>query len=125
MAPIDRKFIHNLLETHGSKCFEDSGITHTHVAFILQNGKPIASATNRTGSRSNGCGYANYTIHAERAVIKKLGDKDRLAGAILIVVRLKRVEGGFKLYYSEPCSDCKLQLQKHMAEDGLKRVYYS
>jgi hypothetical protein len=43
----------------------------------------------------------------------------------MVVVRLKWVDGILKFYYSEPCESCKIQLRKHMVEDGLKRVYYS
>ena len=123
MPPITREFIHTLLESLSLK--DDSSICHTHAAVILRNNKVLANATNKVGSRSNGCGHSKYTIHAERNVIKKLGNKDLLAGAVLVVVRLKRVDGTLKFYYSEPCESCKTHLRKHMAEDGLKRVYYS
>ena len=123
MPPITREFIHTLLESLPLK--DDAGIGHTHAAVILRSGKVLANATNQAGSRSKGCGHSKYTIHAERNAIKKLGNKELLNGAILVVVRLKRVDGSLKFYYSEPCDSCKIQLRKHMAEDGLKRVYYS
>ena len=123
MPPITRQYIHELLESSFKD--NDSSINHIHAAIIIRNGKILANATNRVGNRSNGCGHSKYTIHAERNVIKKLGNKELLQGAIMVVVRLKWVDGILKFYYSEPCESCKIQLRKHMVEDGLKRVYYS
>ena len=48
--------------------------TSHHMVVIVKRGKVIASAQNRVGNRSKGSGYSDYTIHAERAVVKKLGD---------------------------------------------------
>ena len=122
MPRISKKLIQSILETvHIQKT---SHITHHHIAIILSaRGKVLAISDNRAGSRSQGCGHSDYTIHAERAVIKKLGDKTLLKGATLIVIRQNSAKTAF--IKSDPCHDCKLQLLKHMIEDGLKWVYHS
>jgi cytidine deaminase len=94
-----------------------------HIAIIVKRGKIIASATNSIGSRSRGCGYAEKTIHAERAAIKKLGNFRELDGACMVVIRI--MKGTKELGYSEPCHGCKQHLEKCMKEYGLRRVYYS
>jgi hypothetical protein len=94
-----------------------------HIAFLISRGrKLIATATNAVGSRSRGCGYSERTIHAERAVIKKVGDINRLRGAILVVIRL-RTDG--TISNSKPCHSCSVHLEKCMREHGLRCVYHS
>ena len=96
--------------------------TELHVAFVLKRNKLLAFATNRVGSRSRGCGYSNRTIHAERAVLKKVDRRD-LRGAELVVVRL--TDSRRDITGSEPCHSCKCHLRKCIEEDGLRAVYYS
>ena len=96
--------------------------TFIHVAIIYRRGKILAIASNAIGSRSRGCGYSDRTIHAERAVLKKLGDMTKLRGAEMVVVRLGKVT---TFVNSEPCHACKTHLTKCMREYGLRRVYYS
>ena len=96
--------------------------TSLHHATIVKRNKVLAAAYNAIGSRSKGCGYSDQTIHAERAVVKRLGDISQLRGATLIVVRLNK-HG--ELRNSEPCYDCKLFLEKCMREYGLRKVIYS
>ena len=95
---------------------------HNHHATIVKRNKILASATNRVGSRKLGCGYSTYTIHAERAVVKSLGDLSRLRGATLLVVRYNK-QG--EMRNSKPCHDCTLFLEKCMREYGLRKVIYS
>lgn len=95
--------------------------TYLHIAAIVKRGKVIAVATNRVGSRSKGSGYSDYTIHAERNVIKKLGDIQQLRGAVLCVWR---VSCSFAMP-SKPCGDCCLFLEKCMKEYGLRAVQYT
>jgi len=83
----------------------------------------VEMATNSIGSRSRGCGYDDRSIHAERAVLKKLGDYTKLAGAILVVIRISR--GTNELVASEPCEHCRPHMEKCVKEYGLRRVYYS
>lgn len=96
--------------------------TSLHHATIIRRNKVLASAYNTVGTRSRGCGYSDQTIHAERAVVKRLGDVSQLRGATLIVVRLNR-QG--ELRNSKPCHDCELFLEKCMREYGLRKVIYS
>lgn len=96
--------------------------TSLHWATILRRGKPIATARNSVGSRSRGCGYSDQTIHAERAVIKRLGDLSKLHGCVLVVVRVNK-QGDMR--NSKPCADCQRFLEKCMREYGLRKVFYS
>lgn len=93
-----------------------------HIAVIYKRGKIMSIAGNTVGSRSRGCGFSDYTIHAERAAIKKLGDNSLLKDATLVVVRIKK-DGTFGS--SEPCAPCKKHLTKCMVEFGLRLVYYT
>ncbi len=96
--------------------------TQLHYAQILVRNKVIAFARNSVGSRSRGCGYGDLTIHAERAVVKKLGDFTKLKGATLVVWRTNK---SGELLPSKPCADCHLFLEKCMREYGLRKVIYS
>ena len=96
--------------------------THLHYARILRRGKPIAEARNSIGSRSKGCGYSDQSIHAERAVVKRLGDLSQLNGCVLLVVRINKA-GDF--LNSKPCADCQKFLEKCMRHYGLRKVIYS
>ena len=94
-----------------------------HIAFIYgKGGALLAMATNKIGSRSQGAGYSKYTIHAERAALKAVGDNSLLRGAVLVVVRLNKLG---ELACSKPCHGCMCHLQKAMDAHGLRRVYYS
>jgi len=97
--------------------------THLHLAFIYaRGGALIAMSTNRVGSRRMGAGFSDYTIHAERAVLKSAGDTSLLRGATLVVVRISK-QG--KILGSEPCHECKCHLSAAMRKYGLNRVYFS
>ncbi len=95
--------------------------THLHTAVIMKRGKVIATAQNRIGTRSRGSGYSDQTIHAEKAVVKKLGDISQLRGATLCVWRVSCIN----VLPSKPCEDCHLFLEKCMREYGLRAVYYT
>ena len=96
-------------------------VAHMHYAVIVKRGKVLASSPNYTGTRSLGCGYSTYTIHAERAVVKALGDVSKLRGATLCVWRLSHAN----LLPSKPCADCHKFLQKCMRLYGLRCVQYT
>ena len=96
--------------------------THLHYASIEKHGKEIASSRNRVGSRSRGCGYSNQTIHAERAVVKSLGDVSQLRGCILTVIRVNKQN---QLMNSKPCASCVKFLEKCIKKYGLLKVLYS
>jgi hypothetical protein len=96
--------------------------TEYHVARILRRRKVIAEARNTIGTRSRGCGWDDQSLHAERAVVKRLGDISQLNGCTLEVVRLGK-RGNIKS--SEPCHNCRMFLAKCMREYGLRKVMYS
>ena len=104
----------------------------THVAAIVKRGKLLAVGTNRTtGARSRGSGSSTgFSLHAERAAVKALGDMSQLRGADLYVVRIPhsghRREGQSNdLLYSRPCHECTVFLEKCMRVWGLRRVLYT
>jgi hypothetical protein len=98
--------------------------TSVHIALIVKRGKVIAVGGNSVGSQSMGSGYGCHgTIHAEKAVVKQLGDISELKGATLVVVRLGRKCNDW--CYSAPCCSCKKFLTKCITHYGLSKVYYS
>ena len=96
--------------------------THFHQAVIVKRNKILAIGHNSVGSRSKGCGYSDQTIHAERAVVRNLGDISLLRGATLYVYRYNAHD---KLLDSKPCSECQIFLEKCIREYGLRKVVYS
>jgi hypothetical protein len=96
--------------------------THYHQAVILKRNKILALGHNSVGSRSKGSGYSDQTIHAERAVVKNLGDISLLRGATLIVYRYNAHD---RLLDSKPFSEFQLFLEKCMKQYGLSKVIYS
>ena len=96
--------------------------THFHIAFLFLRGKLLAVATNQIGSRSRGVGYSEYMIHAERAVVKEIGDLSKLKDATLVVIRLGK-NGEF--LSSKPCKGCQLFLEKCIKCYGLSSIYHS
>ena len=93
-----------------------------HTATIIKRGKTLVIAKNTFGSRSRGSGWSDYSLHAERADVKRLGDISQLRGATLIVVRYN-AHG--QLSPSMPCPDCQLFLRKCFQVYGLRKVMYS
>jgi len=96
--------------------------TQFHQAMIVKRNQILAIAHNSIGSRSSGAGYSDRSIHAERAVVKRLGDISHLRGATLYVYRFN-VHG--ELRNSIPCHECQVFLEKCMREYGLRKVIYS
>lgn len=117
--------IQRIVEDHLSfqTLYGKTHLKHVHVALLYRRGKLLALATNFLGSRSKGCGYDHRTIHAERAVLKKVGDTAKLAGAVLIVIRIAK--GTREVAPSEPCHSCRCHLEKCIREYGLHMIYYS
>lgn len=101
--------------------------TSFHIAMLMKRGKILLVASNRVGSRSRGCGYANYTIHAERNVIKQFGDVSKLKGCDLFVMNIHQNKSTGEKYFScsKPCHECQVFLEKCQTEYGLKNVYYT
>ena len=77
------EFLSDPRTTNLSDC--DRKRNSVHVAIVVMRGKVLAAATNRNGSRSSGSGYSNHSIHAEKNVVKQLGDISRLRGADMYV----------------------------------------
>jgi hypothetical protein len=96
--------------------------THYHVATLEKGNKVLARSRNRIGTRSSGCGYSDQSIHAERAVVKALGDLSQLRGCVLVVIRVNKLN---EVVGSKPCSDCHKFLEKCMKTYGLRKVMYS
>lgn len=122
---ITKSSIYKLLEDTISfkTLWTKSDLRNVHIALLMYRGKLLESATNMVGSRTKGCGYSDRTIHAERAVLKKLGDTNKLDGAIMIVIRISR--GTNQLVNSTPCHACRCHLEKCVKDYGLRRIYYS
>jgi hypothetical protein len=102
--------------------YKDVHLTSFHYAKLYRRKKVIAEARNSIGSRSRGCGYGDQSIHAERAVVKRLGDVSQLHGCVLVVVRMNK---SGELLGSKPCESCHKFLEKCIREYGLRKVYYS
>ena len=93
-----------------------------HTAILVRRGKVLAYAANQVGSRSRGSGYSDHSIHAERNVVKELGDISQLRGADMYVMRVSRKN---EFAASKPCAECQVFLEKCMREYGLRKVYYT
>jgi hypothetical protein len=100
-----------------------TNLKKAHIAVLMKRGKILEIASNFVGSRQGGCGYDDRSIHAERAVIKKMGDNTKLSGAIMIVIRVSR--GTNQIANSKPCDVCQCHLDKCIKKYGLKCIYYS
>jgi len=96
--------------------------TSLHYAQLIKRNKVIAFARNSIGSRGRGCGWSDNSIHAERAVVKRLGDLSQLRGCVMIVIRINKHD---ELLNSKPCPECERFLFKCMNEYGLRKVVYS
>ena len=96
--------------------------THLHYASVYKRNKCLATSRNSIGSRSRGCGWSDQSLHAERAVVKRLGDLTQLHGCVLIVVRVSK-KGEY--LNSKPCEGCTKFLEKCMKKYGLLKVIYS
>ena len=94
-----------------------------HTAYLVKRGKVVAEATNRYGTRKMGSGYSNWSIHAERNLVKEIGDVNKLRGADMYIVRMDT--RGENFMCSKPCDECMVFLQKCMRKYGLKNVYYT
>jgi hypothetical protein len=103
-------------------------LTKLHIAIIVKRGKILAEATNKVASRSNGAatrGSQNF-IHAERNVLRVLGDYSKLRGADMYVMRIAGgTDRDLEFRYSQPCPECTVMLEKCMREYGLKNVYFT
>lgn len=100
--------------------YKDVHTTHYHVAQIWRRNKCVAEARNRVTTRSKLSGSDKNTLHAEKAVIKMVGND--LRHCTLYVFRVNRHNN---VLYSKPCANCSKFLMKCMTQYGLKGVVYS
>lgn len=100
--------------------------TSFHVAILRKRNATVAIASNRVGSRSKGSGYSRFTIHAEKNVVKALGNIRNLNGCDLLVMNIHMLKTGHRFFAcSKPCHDCHLFLVKCQTKYGLKNVFYT
>ena len=101
--------------------------TKFHLAMLVSRGKIIQIAPNKLGDRSNGCGYAERTIHAERNVIKQLGNTNLIRGCDMYVMKIHqhKTTGEKTFCYSKPCHGCQVFINKCQKQYGLNNVYYT
>jgi Cytidine and deoxycytidylate deaminase zinc-binding region len=131
-APLDGTELHRAQSWIFEKFLEDPRTmtmrmkhrASLHRAVIVKRGQIIAEATNNYGSRSRGSGYSRSSIHAEKNVVKVLGDVHKLRGADMYVMRFSRT-ANIEFVRSTPCPACMIFLEKCMREYGLKNVYYT
>ncbi len=123
----DYSLLERFLEDPNTMRMRQSEVTSFHVAMLVKRGKILRIASNRVGSRSQGCGFSNYTIHAERNVVKELGDVSQLKDCDLYVMRIHRNRSTEEKTFgnSAPCRDCQLFLEKCQRRYGLRHVYYT
>jgi deoxycytidylate deaminase len=103
-----------------------------HVAVLVNRGKIIAEATNRVAFRSmNNKSFSNTfireprNIHAEENVVRVLGDKSKLRGSDMYIMRFGKGEHADQFINSKPCAKCASFLEKCMEKYGLRHVYYT
>jgi hypothetical protein len=92
--------------------------TYVHYAQIIKGNKVLASAFNKVKD----CPEAG-SLHAERSVVKALGDINLLKGTTLVVIRMTK--NSEELKNSKPCKHCQGFLKACMKKYGLKKVIYS
>lgn len=107
-----------------TKCLKEKHYASIHRAVLVKRGRIIAEATNNYGSRSRGSGYNRSSIHAERNVVKALGNIHLLRGADMYIMRFSR-EPEMRFVKSKPCSTCQPFLEKCIKEYGLKNIYFT
>ncbi len=87
--------------------------TSCHYAAILNSRtqQVMETAFNKAGTRSKWLGSSRFTVHAELAVLIKLGDMSRLAGCVLVVTRFN---SRGDIVGSKPCRECQTKLSRIM-----------
>ena len=123
----DYALVEQFLTDPNTMRLRQSELISFHVAILMRRGKILRVASNRVGSRSQGCGFSNYTIHAERNVIKEFGDTSQLRGCDLYVMRIHRNRVTTERHFgnSAPCRDCQIFLEKCQRRYGLRHIYYT
>jgi hypothetical protein len=127
VRPSDYSLVSQFLMDPNTMRMRQTDMTSFHIAMVVRRGKILAVASNRVGSRSQGCGFSNYTIHAERNVIKQIGDISQLRDCDLYVMRIHHNRMTDERYFgnSAPCRDCSLFLEKCQRRYGLRHIYFT
>ena len=128
MKTSDLKFLDQIISNRRTINLRYAHFASIHVAFLVKRRRIIAEATNGFGSRSRGSGYSESSIHAEKNVVKELGNIHELRGADMYIVRISRdseTEGLEQFVKSKPCKQCAVFLEKCIREYGLKNIYYA
>ena len=123
----DYSLLERFLEDPNTMRMRQSETTSFHLAMLVKRGKILTIASNRIGSRSQGCGFSKYTIHAERNVVKSFGDVSQLRGCDMFVMRIHSdtMSKGKRFGNSAPCKDCQIFLEKCQRQYGLRHVYFT
>ena len=123
----DYSLLERFLEDPNTMRMRQSETTSFHLAMLVKRGKILTIASNRIGSRSQGCGFSKYTIHAERNVVKSFGDVSQLRGCDMFVMRIHSgtMSKGNRFGNSAPCKDCQIFLEKCQRQYGLRHVYFT
>jgi hypothetical protein len=127
MKQSDLKLLDQIISNSRTVNLRYAHFASIHVATLVKRGKIIAQATNGFGSRSRGSGYSSASIHAEKNVIKQLGNIHDIRGSDMYIVRISRdpsLEGLDQFVKSNPCRQCVPFLHKCFREYGLKNVFY-
>ena len=128
MKHLDLKFLNEIIDNQRILNLRYAHFASIHVALLVKRRRIIAQATNGFGSRSRGSGYSESSIHAEKNVVKDLGNIHELKGADMYIVRISRKacsEGLDQFIKSKPCKQCMPFLEKCMREYGLRYVFYA
>jgi len=127
MKQSDLKLLDQIISNSRTVNLRYAHFASIHVATLIKRGKIIAQATNGFGSRSRGSGYSSASIHAEKNVIKQLGNIHEICGSDMYIVRISRdpkLDGVDQFVKSNPCRQCLPFLHKCFREYGLKNVFY-
>lgn len=127
VKPCHYALLESFLEDPNTMRLRQTEKTSFHVAMLVYRGKILEIASNRIGSRSQGCGFGAYTIHAEKNVIKRLGDTSKLRDCDLFVMHIHDNRGTGERYFgnSKPCHSCQVFLEKCQRRYGLRHIYYT
>ena len=116
---VSKKFLNALVEsTFESVKVKRKFTQQVHFAAIIKRNKVIALANNTFSKFLPHL----WSLHAERAVVRTLGNLQKLRGSTLFVWRSTETS---KKLDSEPCPNCRIFLQSLIDKWGLKCVIFT
>ena len=74
-----KRLVEDFMEDPRTKSLRDEFSAELHLAAIVKRGKVLATATNRYGTRSRFAGACRSSYHAEKSVVRELGNLTQLA----------------------------------------------